>query len=185
MPHCCERARSGRCLGFLLNKSPPPPTVQLFLLPIARHRPHARTFCAGTLARAKTHPLGVWGKIWARLARGQCAQCPGIAAVCAGAFSGAECPFPEKCAVLALPDARPLPEVGAQNVRGAFLTPRAPCKWTRHSPHIRPSSWGLRDCRFDPPLFLLCKIKVGIQMESPRASLQGETRSKRLHAKPI
>ena len=82
-----------------------------------------RTFCAGTLARAKTHPLGVWGKIWARLARGQCARCPGIAAVCAGAFSGAECPFPEKCAVLALPDARPLPEVGAQNVRGAFLVP--------------------------------------------------------------
>ena len=85
-----------------------------------------RTFCAGTLARAKNHPLGVWGKVWARLARGQCARCPGIAAVCAGAFSGAECPFPEKCAVLALPDARPLPEVGAQNVRGTFLTPRAP-----------------------------------------------------------
>ena len=48
-----------------------------------------RTFCAGTLARAKNNPLVVWGQTWARLARGQYVRCPRTAAVCVGAFSGA------------------------------------------------------------------------------------------------
>ena len=61
-------------------------------------------------------------------------------------------PFPEKCAVLALPDARPLPETRAEIVRVTLLVPRALCG-PAMSPTKQPVPGPRESGRFDPPLF--------------------------------
>ena len=158
MSHCCERVHSGRFVGFLLNKSPPSPTVQSFLLPIAQRRPRT-PFCAGTLARAKTQPLGVWGQTWARLAHGPYARYPGATRGCVRAFSGAawvknthfqksgqfwRCLIPARCR-------KSGPKMcGAHSLSHGPLCQRKPHVQTCSSPSPMQSG------RFDPLLFPLC-----------------------------